>query len=1222
MKHFFCLLITILAVGGIAKGQHPQIGLEFLKNISPVPPTEQGLLRYLDFPVNNTNGSPNITIPLYEIKTRELSLPISLSYDATGIKVNQEAGNVGLAWSLNAGGIINRTIRGMEDNGTFWTGVFPRLQSGGFNPQSRYEDYELARQLIQKSADGVPDLYSYNFSSYSGRFIYGKGNTAYLMPQKKLRIETYGSSPFNGIPYYKITAEDGTQYYFEQVGKIDVRTSYSVNTSGYTWYLTKIQSASNTDQITLEYQDTAYEHFPSAGQTIKMDLGAPCDVYQGTTTYSSASIQNLGSSSVLRGKQLSKITFQEGTVEFDLDWQREDKWGDLSFVKNPKVNGIKVKNKQGEVVKQVRLEYDYYNKGTSTAMTKRLRLDGVRFCKDCEPGTADYRYAFSYNAMPLPALGNKGVDHWGYYNGKPNTTFIPTYPYVTDPGICFPQPPYCICPSEQGVAKFNGANRFTDPELVKAGILEKIQYPTGGTTQFVYEAHETASTQYIASLSTGGSYASFTNVRPHGQLGEEHSELIEAPATTTADLCAQFTASYSFYPLTSTDHNVQKWRTSGKFVEVSSVDGEDYRIIATVASFQLTYQHTTETKTVTIQPGKKYMVIIQSYLKGAYVNGSVTFQHTPVMATQRNYVGGLRLQKKLIQDPLTDKQMVTRYQYNQPYYLKPQYETGSFVYNSVGTNTCGEACLFDQSLTYYNPRQYLHLTANVAGTESYMNYGEITALEGENGENGKTVSHYLINWQSNPNGMYTWQVGQVLDQTTYSATGKPLQKIVNEYDHRVENCPNGNCIILGMEVASMGEHPCLAGSDESLFNAYSKHFSIRSYVDFPEWFYLKKSTQTSYDVNSSQTLETVTEYTYANPAHLQLTQSATTTSETGKKIISTYTYPADYTTITSGVLAQMKAKHMHDAVIESLTQVQRGTESRVQGGTFVTYEDIDPNLSDEKRLIVPTKSQGVALASPKLNFTASLATGNAADASYQDQQFLNYNPSTGNLVEARKAHNQPVSYLWGYDQAYLVAEIKNSSLAQVSYSSFEDQIRGATAENWFYFGNTLPDATAKTGKQVYSLADIPANPTLGMPAYSGAISRPNASLGTYTLSYWAKGGTVSVAVVGGSVTDAFPARAADANGWVYYQKKVVLTATTNSLTLSGPATARLDELRLYPAKSQMTTYTYEPLIGMSSATDVNGFTTYYEYDELGRLKRLKDQEGNIIKHYVYHYKAQ
>jgi hypothetical protein len=64
----------------------------------------------------------------------------------------------------------------------------------------------------------------------------------------------------------------------------------------------------------------------------------------------------------------------------------------------------------------------------------------------------------------------------------------------------------------------------------------------------------------------------------------------------------------------------------------------------------------------------------------------------------------------------------------------------------------------------------------------------------------------------------------------------------------------------------------------------------------------------------------------------------------------------------------------------------------------------------------------------------------------------------------------------------------------------------------------------------------------------------------------------------------------------------------------------LNNLRnLYP-ESFVTTYTYNPLIGVTSITDVKGKTEFYQYDKQLRLKIIRDNEGNILKGYGYNYK--
>ena len=80
-----------------------------------------------------------------------------------------------------------------------------------------------------------------------------------------------------------------------------------------------------------------------------------------------------------------------------------------------------------------------------------------------------------------------------------------------------------------------------------------------------------------------------------------------------------------------------------------------------------------------------------------------------------------------------------------------------------------------------------------------------------------------------------------------------------------------------------------------------------------------------------------------------------------------------------------------------------------------------------------------------------------------------------------------------------------------------------------------------------------------------------------------------------------------------------------SLLLAMPSWSRRDTLQSLLPDAQIQTWDYQPLIGVSSHTDVNGQTILYEYDGLGRLKYEKRRvngvtDPEILHEYEYNYR--
>jgi hypothetical protein len=206
---------------------------------------------------------------------------------------------------------------------------------------------------------------------------------------------------------------------------------------------------------------------------------------------------------------------------------------------------------------------------------------------------------------------------------------------------------------------------------------------------------------------------------------------------------------------------------------------------------------------------------------------------------------------------------------------------------------------------------------------------------------------------------------------------------------------------------------------------------------------------------------------------------------------------------------------------------------------------------------------------------------------------------------------QSTTVLWGYNNQYPIAKVTNSRKylldgnlqpngtlnAAVAYTSFETR----DTCNWIYnFSGMVADTTAISGKQAFNIGSYP-------------IYKQNVSVsGKHTLSYWYKSGSV-INVTGATVSAEVVKNTL--GPWVYAERAI--SNISGTLTITGSASSRIDELRLYPADAQMTTYIHDPLVGLSASFDSNSKPSYYKYDSMQRLMEVKDQDRNTIKAYKY-----
>jgi hypothetical protein len=155
----------------------------------PTIPSTSAIGQHGSFPTPSAYGQVPISIPLAEATMEGIRIPIALSYNTMGVKVNQNAGEIGLGWSMGINGFfIEQTVKGAIDAtynynvSSNYSDFFERLAGDHFNPPSSLADPEgLQNDLNKAFLGGVSgtgykefgrDEYSYSFNGYSGKFLY------------------------------------------------------------------------------------------------------------------------------------------------------------------------------------------------------------------------------------------------------------------------------------------------------------------------------------------------------------------------------------------------------------------------------------------------------------------------------------------------------------------------------------------------------------------------------------------------------------------------------------------------------------------------------------------------------------------------------------------------------------------------------------------------------------------------------------------------------------------------------------------------------------------------------------------------------------------------------------------------------------------------------------------------------------------------------------------
>jgi hypothetical protein len=475
--------------------QNPSASLEVVKmqwtakEVIQPSPEAAALGQYGNVPVSLFTGTPTISIPMYELKGNSLSLPISLSYNASGFKPEDEATWCGSAWSLFAGGVITRAVRGNPDEyGTYFGTTDPLNypSSSNFFDQDTY---------LQNISDGYietqPDIYYYNFAGHSGKFLLKYDGTSFKK-EKDLKSITFGSG-------FTIVDEQGITYVFDVDEVSEMRPTDDFGQPSSTiyiypsaWYLRSMTSAAGDEVIEFEYHTNISGSIQNGNRLNNRSVSYTYGV-KAPNNACMLSVNETPTSALpppevlIHRKFLKKIIFKKSNVitayidVLSATGQRQDT--EDTYAR--RLNQVKVYSTNSttdKLIKQYDFTYGYFVNLANNFNKRRLRLESLQEISVDSVTPSPPAYSFTYNtAEPIPERFTASLDHWGFYNASGNTSLVPNFNFTaqTIDNMFFP-----------ARTVGDGANREASFSGSSATMLNKITYPTGGYTTFEYELNE------------------------------------------------------------------------------------------------------------------------------------------------------------------------------------------------------------------------------------------------------------------------------------------------------------------------------------------------------------------------------------------------------------------------------------------------------------------------------------------------------------------------------------------------------------------------------------------------------------------------------------------------------------------------------------------------------------------------------------------------------------
>lgn len=423
-----------------------------------VTPQTSDFVKYGETPVSLYTGRMNLEVPIYEIKDRDFDIPISLVYTSDGFKLNKRSGFAGMDWIINGGGVITREVYGSPDDGYpdqlagsevgYWVVTqdpnrrYSKTDLCNFNTSivTCYQDFCSLPFYESRFVDYRQDLFMFNFYGHNGKFVIDNDHNIKVNKNGyKVDFSRFKTQPMtNRIPDTSaivITTPDGYIYTF------------------------------GGDLSALEYTITFAPGFLlESGKTRPTILAwhlSKITAPNGRTVnfnYVVEDLTNYGASINYPIYQSTRETYSNSNI--------------YKAVKNVVLESITVDTTRIEFVKSIGSSADsLFYSGYSDFNNRNYQLDSIRIKYNNQ---TKFRYGLSYESRSKRRfLTSISQPDGSYYN------FIYNHPLSY---------PYYPSPDNAYVDSYGywGSNDTTH----SCGLLNRVNYPTGGYSTFTYEANK------------------------------------------------------------------------------------------------------------------------------------------------------------------------------------------------------------------------------------------------------------------------------------------------------------------------------------------------------------------------------------------------------------------------------------------------------------------------------------------------------------------------------------------------------------------------------------------------------------------------------------------------------------------------------------------------------------------------------------------------------------